>query len=167
MAFRAIRAILWRFFYSHTACLGTGNWEGVVPVPSTWRRGGVHPLCAALSTLPGLAVADCVELVDASRLGRGIADEEAFGLRSDVSGRRLVVVDDTWTSGATAQSVASRLALGGAKVVAVVAVGRVVRPNSSSQAARLWKATGSVGFCFSRCWHCQRHPDELLVRGRS
>jgi adenine/guanine phosphoribosyltransferase-like PRPP-binding protein len=57
----------------------------------------------------------------------------------DVAGSRLVLVDDTWTTGARAQSAASALAAGGAEVEAVVVLGRVVTPVAGAPTGGWWE----------------------------
>jgi adenine/guanine phosphoribosyltransferase-like PRPP-binding protein len=49
--------------------------------------------------------------------------------RSAVPGRHLLVLDDTYVSGARAQSAAAALRRAGAASVQIVAAGRVLRPD--------------------------------------
>ena len=56
----------------------------------------------------------------------------------DVAGRRLVVVDDTWVTGARARSAATALARAGARVAGIVVVGRAVDPGASTRVAAWW-----------------------------
>jgi phosphoribosylpyrophosphate synthetase len=57
---------------------------------------------------------------------------------TDVRGRRVLVVDDTWVTGARARSAAAALALAGAQVVAALVIGRAVDPDASPAVARWW-----------------------------
>jgi hypothetical protein len=50
-------------------------------------------------------------------------------LRCRVTGKRLVLLDDTYVSGARSQSAAAALRRAGAASVVVVALGRVLRPD--------------------------------------
>jgi orotate phosphoribosyltransferase len=54
-----------------------------------------------------------------------------------VAGGDVLVVDDTWVSGGSAQSTAAALKLAGARRVAVVALGRHVNPADPRSAAFL------------------------------
>jgi orotate phosphoribosyltransferase len=69
-----------------------------------------------------------------------------------VRGADLLVVDDTWVSGGSAQSVAAALKLAGARRVAVVVLGRHVNPANPRAAAVRQKISPpdvpGVGCCF-------------------
>ncbi|MGB6617852.1 MAG: hypothetical protein WBE95_27500, partial [Trebonia sp.] len=62
---------------------------------------------------------------------RGLADGVAVGwltVGGAVAGADVLLVDDTWVSGASAQSAAAALKAGGARRVALVVIGRHVDP---------------------------------------
>jgi hypothetical protein len=113
----------------------TAGPEAVAVVPSGQGRPGAHPLV-------GL-VRSCVEqpLV---RLSVRPGEIHARGVNPGwvcvmdrVDGGDLLVVDDTWVSGGSAQSVAAALKLAGARRVAVVVLGRHVNPADPRSAAFL------------------------------
>jgi hypothetical protein len=113
----------------------TAGPEAVAVVPSGQGRPGAHPLA-------GL-VRSCVEqpLVRLSvRSGeihaRGV-NPGWVGVMGRVDGGDVLVVDDTWVSGGSAQSVAAALKLAGARRVAVVVLGRHVNPADPRSAAFL------------------------------
>ena len=113
----------------------TAGPEAVAVVPSGQGRPGAHPLV-------GL-VRSCVEqpLVRLSvRSGeihaRGV-NPGWVGVMGRVDGGDVLVVDDTWVSGGSAQSVAAALKLAGARRVAVVVLGRHVNPADPRSAAFL------------------------------
>ena len=54
-----------------------------------------------------------------------------------LSGEAVLLLDDTWTTGANAQSAAAALRRAGAAAVAVVAIGRHINPEWGSNAHRL------------------------------
>ncbi len=62
-------------------------------------------------------------------------DAGAFAVPAEVSatvrGRRALLLDDTYVSGARAQSAAAALRRAGARSVVIVVVGRVLRPDRS------------------------------------
>ncbi len=63
-------------------------------------------------------------------------DTRAFAVhpaaRPLLEGARVLLLDDTYVSGARAQSAAAALRLAGAASVVVVALGRVLRPDRSA-----------------------------------
>jgi hypothetical protein len=78
--------------------------------------------------LVGLSVAP-----EWAALGRGV---DPGWLRVDgvVAGADVLVVDDTWVSGGSAQSAAVALKLAGARRVAIVVIGRHVNPDDPRSA---------------------------------
>jgi hypothetical protein len=102
-------------------------------VPSGRGRPGGHPL-------PGL-VRSCV---DVPLVGLSVAPEEAAHVRGvdprwlrvdgAVAGADILVVDDTWVSGGSAQSAAVALKLAGARRVAIIVIGRHVNPDDPRSA---------------------------------
>jgi hypothetical protein len=102
-------------------------------VPSGQGRPGGHPLL-------GL-VRSCVDLplVGLSVAPRGAAHVRGLDpgwLRVDgpVTGADVLVVDDSWVSGGSAQSAAVALKLAGAQHVAIVVIGRHVNPDDPRSA---------------------------------
>jgi hypothetical protein len=63
----------------------------------------------------------------------------------------VLLVDDTFTSGARLQSAASALALGGATVVAGVVVGRFCNPGFNDATQQLWDDASERRFSFDTC----------------
>jgi hypothetical protein len=121
-------------------------------VPSGQGRRGPHPLAGI--------VRSCVDL-PLVRLAVRPAEIHARGVNAGwvrvgdpVHGSDVLVVDDTWVSGGSAQSVAAALKLAGARRVAVVVLGRHVNPANPRAAAFLQKisplAVPGVGCCFVR-----------------
>jgi hypothetical protein len=139
-----VGALVGSFLEAHAGCLAAaagGALELALPVPSTARPGG-----APLNGVEGLArtvsagipaVRWSPELLARSRapVGHMRPDSSAFEVPADVrgavSGRRAVLLDDTYVSGARAQSAAAALRGAGARAVVIVALGRVLRPDRS------------------------------------
>jgi len=110
---------------------GPGVWQRAgmsVParacvVPSGRGRPGPHPLqalvrgCLALPWVPLLA------RPGADTWGR-VLDPGRFCAPRPLTGQAVLLLDDTWTSGGTAQSAAVALKRAGARSVAVVVIGR-------------------------------------------
>ncbi len=137
-----VRALLDGFLSNHAPCvtaLGGGPPEVVLPVPSSARPAG-----SPLIGVAGLD-ADVRRHLHGARwspglLGRGQAkvghmrpDGAAFIVNpatpAEVVARRALLLDDTYVSGARAQSAAAALRRAGARSVVIVAVGRVLRPD--------------------------------------
>jgi len=129
-----------------------------VPVPSSsgprpsW--GGEHPLVgllgAALATEPALCLAPVI-VKGTATIGHLRANRQGFRLIGPVAGRRVLVFDDTYTSGACAQSAAAALAGAGAEVVAIVPIGRLVHPDHNRATGALWARQQRERFDARRC----------------
>jgi len=119
--------------------------DALVPVPLHWRRQWARrfnqaaALARAISRASGVPVLDdALKRVRATRQQVGLNQAErganvqgafavAPGSRAAVRGRRLVLVDDVLTSGATADTCARALLRSGAAGVDVLVLARVVR----------------------------------------
>ena len=139
------------FVAHHTPCIeGTTDtsWDGLAVVPSSTRpslssavagcRRDSHPLAPIVrSAFPGTD-----SLVELERGGGASChlqpDPLAFDVVGDVTGRRVLVIDDTWVTGARMRSAADALRRAGAHVVALVVLGRLVDPGAVSGNARWW-----------------------------
>jgi ComF family protein len=118
--------------------------DALIPVPLHWRRLWARRfnqsalLAKTIAQETGVAVADgTLKRVKATAQQVGLSQAErarnvqgAFGVsnerRADVAGRRLVLVDDVLTSGATSDACARTLLRAGARSVDVVVFARVV-----------------------------------------
>jgi predicted amidophosphoribosyltransferase len=126
-----LAAVLWRFLAGHERCVaraaGAPNFELVTTVPSGDReRDEQHPLHWVVGEVVG-PTRDRYERL----LTRSPSEVPAreFGASKYVAGRPLsgqpvLLIDDTWTTGANAQSAAAALKSAGAGPVAAVVIGR-------------------------------------------
>lgn len=113
--------------------------ECLVPVPAdperAWERGDVPPrtLAAALGRIWSLPLADVLERSRKLPRQRGLSlDERRRNVRDSVIARRTVpsaacIVDDVYTSGATADACGAACRRAGARRVEVVTLARAVR----------------------------------------
>jgi len=100
-------------------------------VPSCRGRQGPHPLRALAGgylTLPWLRLR---ARPGADRWDRAL-DPDRFAVTAPVRGAAVLLLDDTWTSGASAQSAVIALKQAGARCVATVVLGRHVGPPRGS-----------------------------------
>lgn len=146
-----VAAIVERFFYEHGERLRkrTGGWDGICIVPSESRR-PPHPLGEALHGISAryVEVPKVLLIRGPGLLGHRVLSDDAFLPAEDVRDRRLLVLDDVYTTGARAQGAASALALAGAEVVAVVVVGRRVNPSWRPGVQALWDRQAALNYDF-------------------
>jgi hypothetical protein len=124
-----LRALLLVFLHDH----GEQVWQQAgmtVPtqacvVPSSRGRPGPHPLQALLRGFLALPWAVLHVQPGADLWARGL-DPDRFRARGPLTGATILLLDDTWTSGGSAQSAAVALKRAGAGPVAAVVLGRHV-----------------------------------------
>jgi ComF family protein len=137
-----------RFMLRHLPEVEGGERALLVPVPlhrwRIWKRGYNQAalIASALAKRSGLAVAPDIlrrtratpPLKGLGRRERALAVRGAFEVteegRKTLAGRHVVLVDDVFTSGATAGACAQALKRGGAQSVAILCWARVVAERS-------------------------------------
>jgi hypothetical protein len=141
-----LREMLAAFLADHgrSVWAAAGMSEGpsaVAVVPSGQGRPGAHPLVGLVRSSVALPM---VRLSIAPREihTRGV-NPGWVRVGDPVAGAAVLVVDDTWVSGGSAQSTAAALKLAGARRVAVVVLGRHVNPADPRSAAFLGTARNS------------------------
>jgi hypothetical protein len=100
-------------------------------VPSGQGRPGAHPLAGIVASCVDVPVIPLSAAPGAAARARGLADGVAAGwltVGGAVAGADVLLVDDTWVSGASAQSAVAALKAAGARRVALVVIGRHVDP---------------------------------------
>jgi hypothetical protein len=128
---RALRALLLVFLHDHGACVWRS--AGMPPpthvslVPSGRGRPGPHPLAVLITPYLALPAATLVTAGPADRGCREL-DPGRFRATRPLPGAAVLLLDDTWTTGSTAQSAAVALRAAGARHVAVVVLGRHLSP---------------------------------------
>jgi len=150
-----IAAMIARFLGSHQQCIvsaaGTA-WDTVTIVPSTAGRVGRHPLLDVIEMVKILGPA-YVDLLTpgTTPLGHNVSDDAGLVASHTAAGRAVLLIDDTFTTGARAQSAASALTLAGATVVSALVVGRVINPDWSTASKELWERARAIPFSFDLC----------------
>lgn len=149
-----VAALLCHFLGKHRSCIAGeagAEWEAVTSVPSSGDRQGEHPFVRAMRYVPSFFEAYRPLLARGSvAVSHNNANDAGFQVTHDVRGRRVLLVDDTYTSGARAQSAASALSIAGARVVAIVPVGRVITP-SAEHVTDWWRERLAERFTFDTC----------------
>jgi hypothetical protein len=130
----ALLALLLVFLHDHATCIwrqagmsgpdGTSGPDRVAVVPSGCGRPGAHPLLQLISPYLRLPLARLD--MQPGEQGR---DLNADRFRAaGTAGAQVLLLDDTWVSGASAQSAAVALKRAGAAKVAIVVLGRHLNP---------------------------------------
>jgi hypothetical protein len=153
-----IRAMLLVFLRDHGPCLwrsaGTAPPTHVAVVPTARQRPGRHPLRSLLEGYLTIPWAGLVPIPDGERL----RDLDPGRFRAGrLPGARVLLVDDTWTTGSSAQSAAMALRAAGARSVVTVVLGRHVSAPMAGRAG-LWPA--AMPF---RMDSCAVHQDHAVV----
>jgi hypothetical protein len=158
-----LRSTLLTFLRDHGACVwlaaGMPGAPGAVAVvPSGQGRPGRHPLTAIVGTCVELPSIELSVVPALTGHTRGVS-VGWLRVSSRVRAHSVLVVDDTWVSGGSAQSAAAALKLAGAARVAVVVLGRHLDPADPRsagliQALRSAPGGGSCGLgdCAPRAW---------------
>ena len=163
-----LQALLLVFLRDHARCV----WQyaamppptRVAVVPSGQGRPGAHPLLSLFSpylVLPRLAVA----VRPGEPPGRAL-NPRRFTVGRGAAGESVLLLDDTWVSGASAQSAAVALRMAGARHVAVVVLGRHINP-ADPRARRLTWALEAAPYDPRACavHGACGHPDGPPVYG--
>ena len=147
-------SLLCHFLQRHRRCIeaqAERSWNIITTVPSTGGRSGEHPLVSALRHVPSVFQSYGALLqVGSNPLGHNRASDAGFQPSRHLEDVRVLLIDDTFTSGARAQSAASALNNAGADVVAIVPIGRVVDPTWK-EVAEWWDQQRRLPFSFATC----------------
>jgi hypothetical protein len=143
----ALLFLLLAFLRDHGRCVwraaGFSAPTHVATVPSTRGRAGPHPLRVMVARCLRLPPAELAIAVPAPVVAPGLAgpapcpepepddrelQPDLFTAERRLDEARVLLIDDTWTTGARAQSAAAAAKLAGAREVAVVVLGRHLNP---------------------------------------
>jgi hypothetical protein len=167
-----LAAVLWRHLAAHERCLAAAaatpsgaaaparapaldRFELVTTVPSSDpSRDVTHPLRAIVGELAGPTRDRHRRLL--RRTDRPVAprarDPEKFAATRPLNGEPILLIDDTWTTGANAQSAAAALKSAGAGPVAVLVIGRHLKREWDGNGHRLREMP--IPFDWSECALC-------------
>jgi len=132
-----LAAILWRFLMTHedhvARASGVGSFDVVAVVPSkTTQKDEARP---GLRTIVGTVVEHTASRferllrpTDSDLVGRYF-DPARYATARRLDGESVLLIDDTWVSGSSAQSAAAALRNAGAARVGCVVIGRWLTPS--------------------------------------
>lgn len=139
-----LAAVLWRFVSIHEGCLarstGVPGFDLVTTVPSSsMERDEAHPLRRLVGELAAPTRTRYRRLL--RRSGTPVAERNVdpgkYNPSADLAGEAVLLIDDTWTTGANVQSAAGALKTAGAGAVGVLVVGRHVNDAFGGNGQRL------------------------------
>lgn len=131
---RDLLALLLYFLHRHLPCIAArigGKPTHIAVVPSTSGRTGEHPLAMLIGTRIGLPaiIADVNPSYSTDNNREFRSDWFAVSLPQQITPVRVLLLEDTWTTGAHAQSMAYALKTAGAAAVATIVLGRHINPD--------------------------------------
>ena len=156
---RQLAAVLWRHLARHEACVaravGTEHFPLVTIVPSgTASRNPPHPLEEIVGEMVQPTRERYAPLL--RRTARPVPlhsfSADRFAATTELSGEPVLLIDDTWTTGASAQSAAATLKKAGAGPIAAVVIGRHLNRDWGENDRRLRALP--TPFDWSRCVCC-------------
>jgi hypothetical protein len=149
-----LAAVLWRYLAAHERCVaeaaGLDHFELVTTVPG---RSDQHPIPRIVGELVGPTRDRYRLLLRRASLGEERAfDAAKFEPLERLDGQPVLLIDDTWTTGASAQSAAAALKAAGSGSVAAVVIGRHVNRDWHENDMRLREIP--LPFDWDRCALC-------------
>jgi predicted amidophosphoribosyltransferase len=153
--FLQVAALLHRFIRDHRGCIARAagvDWNVITSIPSSQGRAGQHPLEQAirLSKLLGPEY-DTLLSPGSEKVKWNKATDKGYVVTKAVHDKRVLLIDDTFTTGAHVQSAASALQKAGARVVAVLVTGRVIDVDFGEENKPLWERQWRKAFSFATC----------------
>jgi predicted amidophosphoribosyltransferase len=163
-----LAAILWRFLAEHESCVaraaGTEKFDLVTTVPSGDRaRDEHHPLRHIVGELVGPTRERHRHLLRRSHVEvapRAFNQQKFEPTKHLDEHTTVLLIDDTWTTGASAQSAAAALKAAGAGPIAAVVLGRHLNREWHQNDRRLRGI--AQPFDWSRCVLCSEPVGALL-----
>lgn len=152
-----LAAVVWRHLQRHEACLaraaGVARFQLVATVPSSHaERDRNHPLHRIAGALCGVTRDRHRRLLTRTGMPMTPRAERRDKFRAPpLDGESILLLDDTWTTGANARSAAAALTSAGAGAIAVLVIGRHLRRDYRDNHRRLAQLTSP--FDWENCPH--------------
>lgn len=155
----SLAAVLWRHLDDHEACLaraaGVDAFDLVTTVPSSDATRDathrLHGLVGQLVTPVRPRYARLLRRTDTAVTPHRFHPER-YAATADLRTRTVLLIDDTWTTGANAQSAAAALKAAGAERVAALVIGRYVNREWAHNDRQLRRLP--LPFDWGRCALC-------------
>jgi predicted amidophosphoribosyltransferase len=159
-----LAAVLWRHLAIHELCLAQAAgaadaFDLVATVPSSDReRDERHPLRHVVAALIGPTAPRHERLLHRTTkpVDPRAFDPEKYEVSRNLGDHSVLLIDDTWTTGANAQSAAAALKSAGAGAVGAVVIGRHVNRDWDENDRRLKQMERP--FDWSSCALCDPRP---------
>jgi predicted amidophosphoribosyltransferase len=155
-AVQDLAMILEHFLSIHELCVGAGEpFHVVTTVPSSDRRRDQHHQLRRLvgELVPSVSSRYQRLLVTSDLAGQTRSfDRGRYQAVQSLPGQRVLLIDDMWTTGASAQSAAAALRGAGASYVAAVAIGRHLNRDYADNRTRIAGLEGR--FSWTSCGLC-------------
>lgn len=160
-----LASVVWRWLAGHEQCLanaaGVAHFPIVTTVPSTSGRSD-HPLDDLVGQIVGATAKrfrPLLRAVDGDGGGRSFGVERfqiVGGVDRDLP---VLLLDDTWTSGAHAQSAAAVLQAAGSGPVAIACIGRHFNRHPTQDdyrpaAEAYYRRARTIGWSWAECCLC-------------
>jgi hypothetical protein len=155
-----LAAVLWRHLAAHEPCVARGaavdRFPLVTVVPSGHHeRETPHPLRSVVGEI--IAPTRARHAILLRRTERAVPlhafSPDRFAATGALDGEPVLLIDDTWTTGASAQSAAATLKKAGSGPVAAVVIGRHLNRDWGENDRRLRSLP--TPFDWNRCAHCE------------
>lgn len=147
-----IGIVLGRYLLEHGEALRNylDGFDDVCVVPSSTRP-GQHVLSELYSEWKPDGFPEWSQLLvrGTGKVGHRQMSDDAFVVSGDVNDHRILLLDDVYTTGGTAQSAASALRLAGAEVPAILVIARRINLDFDAAVAAIWDRQRSEGFDFT------------------
>jgi hypothetical protein len=157
-----LAAVLWRFVDEHEVCLAgaagadADAFDIVTTVPSSSpERDEKHPLPMIIGDLvePTRARYERLLVPSSIEVPERVVDIQKYDAIRELDGESVLLVDDTWTSGASVQSAAWELKANGAGPIGALVIGRHMNEDYRDNAERL--AACPDTFDWTQCALCR------------
>jgi hypothetical protein len=154
-----LAALVGSFLERHGDCMAPDGYDVLGVVPSLQARTECHPMAGILRMIPLVEHLVVDPLCEGSaRIERNGPVAKAYACRRQlVENRRILLVDDTYTTGAHLHSAAVALEDAGARTVRLLVVGRYL--NWAWEPARRlleWSSLPENRWSSQHCARCQR-----------
>lgn len=146
IAGQAVGRIFARFIERNPEWIDSLELDGAIVVPSTVRS-PPHPLAVLLQTNGSMPFPILTGLSRTSgKLGHNRPNPNAFQVTPELAGKRILLLDDVYTSGARSQSAAFALRSAGATVAGLFVLGRRYNPDYSEDSATVYAEQQTASF---------------------